>query len=105
MSTMENRRAFIGGSDARIIMGQDEADLVRLWRIKRGEAEPKDLSEKPGRPARQGDRRAEPAVVRALYGPDDHGLSVNLLQGELQAAFVKFADSEVMRRAFARDGG
>jgi predicted phage-related endonuclease len=45
MLTMENRRAFIGGSDARIIMGQDEADLVRLWRIKRGEAEPKDLSE------------------------------------------------------------
>ena len=45
MSTMENRRAFIGGSDARIIMGQDEADLVRLWREKRGELEPKDFSE------------------------------------------------------------
>ena len=40
-----NRRAFIGGSDARIIMGQDEADLVRLWREKRGEAEPEDLSQ------------------------------------------------------------
>ena len=39
------RRAFIGGSDARIIMGQDEADLVRLWREKRGELAPKDLSE------------------------------------------------------------
>jgi predicted phage-related endonuclease len=45
MSTMENRRAFIGGSDARTIMGQDEADLVRLWREKRGEVQPKDLSE------------------------------------------------------------
>ncbi len=33
-----NRRAFIGGSDARIIMGADEAALVRLWREKRGEA-------------------------------------------------------------------
>ena len=39
-----DRRAFIGGSDARIIMGNDEAALVRLWREKRGEAEPKDLS-------------------------------------------------------------
>jgi predicted phage-related endonuclease len=39
------RRAFIGGSDARIIMGQDEADLVRLWREKRGEVEPADFSE------------------------------------------------------------
>src|SRR4030088_3003364 len=39
-----NRRSFIGGSDARIIMGNDEAALVRLWREKRGEAEPEDLS-------------------------------------------------------------
>ena len=40
----ENRRSFIGGSDARIIMGNDEAALVRLWREKRGEVEPEDLS-------------------------------------------------------------
>src|SRR5438093_11506 len=40
----ENRRAFIGGSDARIIVGNDEVALVRLWREKRGEAEPEDLS-------------------------------------------------------------
>jgi predicted phage-related endonuclease len=40
----ENRRAFIGGSDARIIMGNDEAALVRLWREKRGEVDPEDLS-------------------------------------------------------------
>jgi predicted phage-related endonuclease len=39
-----NRRSFIGGSDARIIMGSDEAALLRLWREKRGEAEPPDLS-------------------------------------------------------------
>ena len=38
------RRAFIGGSDARIIMGDDEAALIRLWQEKRGEAEPEDLS-------------------------------------------------------------
>src|SRR5437660_8512590 len=39
-----NRRSFIGGSDARIIMGADEPALLRLWRQKRGEAEPEDLS-------------------------------------------------------------
>src|SRR5471030_2022242 len=37
-------RSFIGGSDARIIMGEDETALLRLWREKRGEAEPEDLS-------------------------------------------------------------
>jgi predicted phage-related endonuclease len=41
---LSNRRSFIGGSDARIIMGADEAALVCLWREKRGEAEPEDLS-------------------------------------------------------------
>jgi predicted phage-related endonuclease len=40
----DDRRSFIGGSDARIIMGDDEAVLLRLWREKRGEAEPEDLS-------------------------------------------------------------
>jgi predicted phage-related endonuclease len=39
-----DRRAFIGGSDARIIMGEDETALLRLWREKRGEVEPEDLS-------------------------------------------------------------
>jgi predicted phage-related endonuclease len=39
-----DRRSFIGGSDARIIMGDDEAALVRLWREKRSEIEPEDLS-------------------------------------------------------------
>src|SRR5437667_5105534 len=38
-------RSFIGGSDARIIMGSDEAALLRLWREKRGEDEPEDLSD------------------------------------------------------------
>ena len=39
-----DRRSFVGGSDARIIMGEDQAALVRLWKEKRGEAEPEDLS-------------------------------------------------------------
>ncbi|MBR1245108.1 YqaJ viral recombinase family protein [Bradyrhizobium sp. AUGA SZCCT0274] len=38
------RRHFIGGSDARIIMGKDEKALVRLWKEKRGESAPVDLS-------------------------------------------------------------
>src|SRR5438445_6866925 len=40
-----DRRHFIGGSDARVIMGDDEANLVRLWREKRGELEPEDLTD------------------------------------------------------------
>ena len=40
----DDRRTFIGGSDARIIMGEDEGALLRLWREKRGEGEPQDLS-------------------------------------------------------------
>jgi predicted phage-related endonuclease len=43
-SIVNRRRYFIGGSDARIIMGEDEAALLRLWREKRGEVEPEDLS-------------------------------------------------------------
>jgi predicted phage-related endonuclease len=43
-SKAADRRSFIGGSDARVIMGDDEAALIRLWQEKRGEAEPEDLS-------------------------------------------------------------
>ena len=43
-ATRVERRDFIGGSDARIIMGQDEKALHRLWQEKRGEAAPIDLS-------------------------------------------------------------
>lgn len=42
MTNHVSRRSFIGGSDARIIMGDDEAALLRLWR--RCEIEPEDLS-------------------------------------------------------------
>jgi predicted phage-related endonuclease len=44
MALSSGRRSFVGGSDARIIMGSDEAALIRLWREKRGEVEPEDLS-------------------------------------------------------------
>src|SRR3984885_13483146 len=39
-----DRRSFVGGSDARTIMGNDGDRLYRLWQEKRGEAEPEDLS-------------------------------------------------------------
>ena len=39
-----DRRLFVGGSDARVIMGADEAALLRLWQEKRGEIESEDLS-------------------------------------------------------------
>src|SRR5260370_37303171 len=45
MTNHHSRRSFIGGSDARIIMGDDESALVRLWREKRGEIEPEELSD------------------------------------------------------------
>src|SRR3984957_9862382 len=44
MSEVVDRRHTIGGSDARVIMGDDEAALLRLWREKRGEVAPQDLS-------------------------------------------------------------
>src|SRR6516164_4462051 len=44
-SQTEPRRYFVGGSDARIIMSDDEPALIRLWHEKRGEVEPEDLSD------------------------------------------------------------
>src|SRR5476651_571662 len=43
-ATRVSRRDFIGGSDARVIMGKDEKALLRLWREKRGEVANLDLS-------------------------------------------------------------
>jgi len=44
LADSRNRRSFIGGSDARIIMGDDGAALLWLWKVKRGEVETEDLS-------------------------------------------------------------
>lgn len=38
-----DRRQFLGGSDARIVMGKHEKALIRLWREKRGETDPPNL--------------------------------------------------------------
>jgi predicted phage-related endonuclease len=39
-----DRWSYIGGSDARIVLGKDENALIRLWKEKRGEIESEDLS-------------------------------------------------------------
>src|SRR5467141_2952644 len=44
ISDRPSRNNFIGGSDARVIMGKDEKALLRLWREKRGEIAALDLS-------------------------------------------------------------
>ncbi len=43
-TAMSDRRYFLGGSDARIIIGNDQHALLRLWQEKRGEIEPENLS-------------------------------------------------------------
>jgi predicted phage-related endonuclease len=40
-----DRTGFVGGSDARIIMGNDEKALIALWQEKRGERAGADLSD------------------------------------------------------------
>ena len=40
----EERRAFVGGSDANTILSGDRERILQLWREKRGEAPPEDLS-------------------------------------------------------------
>lgn len=61
-SRQEDRRSFIDGSDTRIIMGQDEEALLRLWREKRGIRSSVSLSQNLSRNAfHDARRRAEAA--------------------------------------------
>ena len=59
----QTHRSFIAGSDARIIMGEDEEALIWLWREKRGEVEPKNLSGNLIVQPRAGDGGPQPALV------------------------------------------
>ena len=65
----ESRRAFIGGSDARIIMGDDEAGPAPplAGEARRGRA--RGPVRQSDRPARGRDRAPQPALVRAQYRP------------------------------------
>ena len=69
----KGRRHFIGGSDARIIMGANEDALLRLWREKRGEVEPEDLSANLVVQLGVVTEAAQSDLVRAQYGTDHHG--------------------------------
>ena len=40
-SNNRGRCSYIGGSDARTVMGHDEAALIRLWRRSEASIEPK----------------------------------------------------------------
>ena len=71
-SRKPDRRQFIGGSDARIIMSPDEAALIRLWKEKRGEAEPEDSIGQSRRPTGRRHRGAEPDLVRAQHRAGRH---------------------------------
>ena len=62
----EGRRYFLGGSDARIIMGSDEGALLRLWQEKRGEAGPEDLSGLQEGDAPSHPRRLDPEDLHAI---------------------------------------
>jgi hypothetical protein len=69
LAGLSNRLSFVGGSDARIIMGEDEGALLGLRREKRGEAEPEDLSGRPSSPQPCDRAGAKPSAspVRAAY--------------------------------------
>jgi len=43
--TSNNRQGFIGGTDVRILMTGTEEEIVQLWKLKTGRAEPEDLTD------------------------------------------------------------
>src|SRR5580700_10224172 len=64
----ESRRAFIGGSDTRITIGNDERVLVRLRQEKRGEAEPEPRDSGSAKPSDSPVLAAHAEFVAALAG-------------------------------------
>src|ERR1700734_3045129 len=79
------RRTFIGGSEARTIMGPDEGALLRLWRKKRGEEPPQDFSN--NLPVQLG--RATEALNRAWYQRQT-GRKVTHIQQRLRHRFHRW---------------
>ena len=77
---------FIGGSDARIIMGGDETALIRLWQEKRGEARAGGSVRRAHRSARARDRRAQSAWYERNSG---HRVSV---QRQAQHSIIHHLD-------------
>jgi hypothetical protein len=68
-TTRESCRHFVGGSHARIIIAGNEAALIELWKEKRGDAEPGELSNNLiVHPARHHAKRAR-ALLLASVNP------------------------------------
>ena len=65
-------RYFIGGSDARIIVGGDEGALIRLWREKRGEIAPEDFSGNLIVQLGVANRGPQSALVSGQHRPDPY---------------------------------
>jgi hypothetical protein len=97
-----DRRNFIGGSDARIIMGQDERALIRLWKEKRGLAstgrdqssEPADVSVEQ-RPRRRRINIVSSSRPRAEFGDEDLQFFFRQVQqialGQIGAGALEFS--------------
>ncbi len=87
LAGLSNGRSLIGSSDARVIVADDEAALRRLWRERRGAAEPEGLASKPspipvcdravGKPFRSPARAAHAAFVAALSGHPPHRIPLD----------------------------
>jgi predicted phage-related endonuclease len=100
-----DRRYFVGGSDARIIMGNDEAALVRLWQEKRGEVEPLDqlgaVTEELNRQwyeAKTGEIITD--IQRTIRHPTDRWMGATL-DGRVQSTEAVFEAKFMLRWYFS----
>jgi predicted phage-related endonuclease len=84
-SVENNRRSFVGGSDARVIMGTDDTALLRLWREKRGEVSPEDLSD--NLPVQLG-LVTEP--LNRLWFERNTGYKIHSIQGHVHHPVVRW---------------
>ena len=71
-STTPDRRLFIGGSDARIIMSSDEAALIRALEGKARGGQTRGFIGQSRRPTGCRHRGAQPDLVRAKHGAGHH---------------------------------
>ncbi len=97
---LADRRSFIGGSDARIIMGEDELALVRLWREKRGEVEPVDLNRRWYEP---NTGQVVTEVQRQVFHPIKRWMAATL-DGMVEATGAVFEAKFMLPWSFSEEG-
>ncbi len=105
-----HRRTFVGGSDARTIMGHDGEALLRLWREKRGEAAPEDLSRnlivKLGKATEQLNRAATGQNVtdvrKHIRRPGLHWMGATL-DGRIEASGAVFESKFMLAWSFSEE--